>query len=483
MTTDPNTFTEAYANLAGRAVTPSARRTAEWSNEPVAIRQRAFFSAGVESAAFLTRSQGFLTDYLGKVRDPATGGLAAQGRQQFVAEMREFAIREGLGKVDPKTGSISPTIRESDLTDLRSIARLQLIFDTMVESAQEYGYWKQGLDPAVLATYPAARFIRVRPVMTPRPYHVMAEGAVRLKTDLNFWLSMNRDFGVPWGPWGFNSGMGTEDVGRTEAESLGLIKPGEKIDPAPLQPFNSMFNASAGGLSPATRAPVVSLGGATITCPSAAPALAPRASTAQGTPVSAAVTTAPRTTRKEKAVVQEALDTIALVHGDGILPQLPVRFAKGDEGHYKVTRKIAEIKVGKDTEHQVSQAVHEIGHFLDHRGIPGNGLSSNIPGGEVAGVLAAIKASDAYSNLVNNPHYLADPKYRRYQLHDFELFARAYTQFIAEESGHLGMQAEILKRRAGRTGYWPDSQWGRLDFVPIRNAMRTLFKKLNWMKP
>ena len=36
-------------------------------------------------------------------------------------------------------------------------------------------------------------------------------------------------FSVPWGPWGFNSGMGIEDVDREEAIKLGL--PVDGIEP------------------------------------------------------------------------------------------------------------------------------------------------------------------------------------------------------------------------------------------------------------
>jgi len=77
------------------------------------------------------------------------------------------------------------------------------------------------------------------------------EGVVKLKTDLPFWLSMNDPafggFGVPWGPWGFNSGMGEQDEDRDTAEQLGLIKPGEKPQPI-VEDVNHMLQASTEGL-------------------------------------------------------------------------------------------------------------------------------------------------------------------------------------------------------------------------------------------
>ncbi len=108
-----------------------------------------------------------------------------------------------------------------------------------------------GLDDG-LAAFPAQRFIRVRPVRVPRPYHAANEGAVRRKDDLDFWLSMNPDFGVPYGPWGFNSGMGVEDVDRIEAEQLGLIAPGETIA-APDRQLNDTLSAGIRDLDQDTR--------------------------------------------------------------------------------------------------------------------------------------------------------------------------------------------------------------------------------------
>jgi hypothetical protein len=245
---EPLPFLEALEKLQQRGVLPSDFDTFQWRMVAAAVRERAFFSSQVESARLLQSMKDYTEDYLAEFRDE-NGKLVAQGRAEFVANMRELAIREGLGKVDPLTGRIIPEINESDLTDIRSIARLQLIFDTQVESAQEYGYWKQGMDPDILYVFPAQRFIRVRPVMMPRDYHAANEGVVKRKDDIDFWLSMNRDFGVPWGPWGFNSGMGVEDVDRDEAEALGLIRPGERIA-MPDALFNQRLQAGIQGMDP-----------------------------------------------------------------------------------------------------------------------------------------------------------------------------------------------------------------------------------------
>lgn len=244
----PIPFLDALAKLREREITPSARDTAAWQDVSAAIRERAFFSARVESARVLQAMRDQLEDFVAETR-LSNGGLKAHSRAEFVADMRELAIREGLGRVDPATGAISPQIRESDLQDIRSIRRLELIFDTQVESAQEYGYFSQGQDPDILFAFPAQRFIRIRPVIAPRAYHESALGEVRRKDDLRFWLDMNRDFGVPWGPWGFGSGVGVEDVDRDEAIAEGVIKASDNVQPV-VRPFNEGLQSGTRDFSP-----------------------------------------------------------------------------------------------------------------------------------------------------------------------------------------------------------------------------------------
>jgi len=233
---------------AERDVVPSLLASREWRDKvSPALRLRSFFSARVHSAKVLQSARDYVTDYLSQAREPKHGGLKAQGRTEFVAQMRQLVASEGLGRLDPKTGRINEPIDNTDLQDLRSIARLELIFDTATESANEFAYWQSGNDSDVLDAFPAQRFIRVRPVKVPRPYHAANENAVRRKDDLAFWLDMNRDFEVPWGPWGYNSGMGVEDVSRAEAEELGLIQPGETVRP-PDALFNKELAASTRSL-------------------------------------------------------------------------------------------------------------------------------------------------------------------------------------------------------------------------------------------
>lgn len=237
----PITFAEAQDALGSRHPVTSTLNSAQWRDVPVALRQRAQFSSEVENVRFLQRAQDFFGDFLSGAREP-NGALKAGGRAQFVKELSKFAEAEGMGPLDPRD--------RGTIKDITSQRRLELIFDTQVQQAQDYGYWKQGQDPDILEAFPAQRFIRVRDVTKPRKYHEAALGEVRLKSDLDFWLSLNPDFDVPWGPWGFGSGCDVEDVDREEAEALGLISEDATAQPVERE-FNEALEASTRGLKPA----------------------------------------------------------------------------------------------------------------------------------------------------------------------------------------------------------------------------------------
>ena len=53
---------------------------------------------------------------------------------------------------------------------------------------------------------------------------------IALKTDA-LWAKISR-FGTPWPPFDFNSGMGIADIGRSEAEKLGLLTPETRLAPS-----------------------------------------------------------------------------------------------------------------------------------------------------------------------------------------------------------------------------------------------------------
>lgn len=240
----PIRFEEAITKLGTRGSIGSDLTSSQWRDVPVGLRERAFFSARVESVRFLDRTKGMLQDFLSGNRETLPSGATALkvgGRAKFVEMAREFAIKEGMGPLDPRD--------KGTVKDITSQQRLQLIFDTQTRQAQDFGYWQQGQDPDVLDAFPAQRFVRERDAKEPRDWHQQFEGMVRLKSDLGFWRAINRDFNVPWGPWGWGCGHDVEDVDRQEAEDLGLLKPGEPVSPVDKK-FNDDLQASTRGLDP-----------------------------------------------------------------------------------------------------------------------------------------------------------------------------------------------------------------------------------------
>jgi hypothetical protein len=249
----PMPFNEAVKRLGRKSVIGSKLTSSEWADLPVQLRDSAFFSATIENTRFLQRTKDMLGDYLtGAVEEitkpdgAVVTALKAGSRAQFVETVRRHAIAEGLGDLVPEG-------KRGGLQDITSQKRLELIFDIRTQAAHMHANWRQGMDADILDEFPGQRFIREADVKLERPLHTQNEGVVRLKTDLAFWQSMNSPniggFGVPWGPWGFNSGMGVEDVDRAEVEALGLLEPDEPVEPVDLA-FTEELKASTRGLAP-----------------------------------------------------------------------------------------------------------------------------------------------------------------------------------------------------------------------------------------
>lgn len=251
----PMSFQDAISFLLEKEQLPAEWDSKMWQAQEPEFRTRAFLVSKVESARFLDRLQGLLFDYLAKVRDEVTlpNGqkttvLRVGDRSDFVKQVRDFMIEEGMANFEDFAG-----VNQKDVTDIRSLARLNLIFYTNIRQAYGFGHWKQGMTPAVLRSFPAARLIRDRAVMEPRPRHAAHIGDIRLKTDTAWWADYQNDpeiggFGVPWGPYGFNSGVNQEDVSRAEAEKEGIDIPDQ---PNPETPgFNKGLATSIKGMDP-----------------------------------------------------------------------------------------------------------------------------------------------------------------------------------------------------------------------------------------
>lgn len=241
----PITFTEAVEKLGRRTPVAAKLNSQEWAGVPVQLRDRAYFSATVESIRWLSHSQDLLESALTGKRESVGNdqeALIVGNRADFIDRMAKLGEELGLGPFDPKD--------KGTLKDLTSERRLGLIFDVQTRSAQAYGGFKQGLDPDVLAEFPGRRFVRVRGVQSARSDHEGVEDVVRLATDFAFWSGLNKDFGVPYAPFGYGCGHDLEDVDRDECLDLGLIKRGWQPPAQPVPEYNETLAASVRGLRP-----------------------------------------------------------------------------------------------------------------------------------------------------------------------------------------------------------------------------------------
>ena len=78
---------------------------------------------------------------------------------------------------------------------------------------------------------------------------------------------------------------------------------------------------------------------------------------------------------KTRAAVQNAIKAIAAVHGDGLLPTIPVNQSAGTRRlgaffYSGLTHKPIRIEISSRGPNPGLTTVHEIGHFLENAAIP-----------------------------------------------------------------------------------------------------------------
>lgn len=215
--------------------------TRERAMLPAAERVNSIFTADMEKASLLQRLANMLDDFLAGKRQEiilpdgtSTTVGVMQGKADFIAKARGFMAAEGM----------TPDARDNHITNIGARSRLALIFDTYTRSCYGQARWESGMTPEMLYAYPAWRFVRHPGARMPRPLHVLNEGAVRLKTDFQFWaVEMNSPaiggFLLPWPLYGFNSWMDIESVSRAECIQGGLIGPNWTPGPVDVSQFGA----------------------------------------------------------------------------------------------------------------------------------------------------------------------------------------------------------------------------------------------------
>jgi hypothetical protein len=480
----PMPFEEAIDKLGGESPIGAALSSSEWGDLPVELRENAMFSAYVEDVRFLQGVKDSLGDFLAgnvKTLDDGQTLLATGSRAAFVDQMQRYLGAAGVARTD------------GGLQDITSERRLALIFDIKTQQAADYGYWRQGMNPAVLNEFPASRFIRVKDVKEPRLAHEQFQDQVYLKTDPIWARVINRDFGVPWGPWGWGCGHDVEDVDRDEAESLHLLAPGQKLVPQ-TKFFNQNLQASALNIEPDLLDKIKKVFGDKIViedgvikwnAAAVERELAAAAPPVRANPVSDAIDV--KVHGNLASQVDAALTAIDVVHDDGTLATLPLYETKQSAYGYVKLMSSADgftanyLAIRPSGPWPALTTAHEVGHLLDLVAIgrPGD-FASVRPEAAMAGVLAAAEKSDAIAGLraqLAATTNAATANHLNYLLYPWEIFARAYAQFIAEKSASPLLQTQLQSALEAEKF----RQWTKEDFAPVADAINKMFQQLGWL--
>ena len=467
----------AAGKFSARKIVPIAASSATWANVPAEMRESAFFSAGVNNARVLSAAYDKIQKELNLLK--VDGSHYDAGR--FIAEMKDELARFGYAT------------DKSSITELASSARLKLIHDMAIEEAHGYAGYVNGQDENSLSVFPAQELVRKEDRENKRDWiqrwqdcggqlcGERGDRMVALKTD-PIWAAISR-FGRPWPPFDFNSGMGLRNISQREAVKLGLIKNGERVKPDPDNSFIKPRSADAFKINE-NILKEAQLQGALGKIEDGKVMARPN-----GAPVSNALsnTIKDKATREE---VNEAIRAINTVNGDGNLPKIKIAAYGGraaGEYSWKMRggKALIEIKIKPGTGTEAMSAVHEIWHFIDHKGINPNSERFSSESGEIKELIDALENSgrirqikDEYLSADRSEEGKVKRKRCAYLLDEREMTARAYAQFVAVESQspQLLKELEFMQNNPG----WQKSTWEEEDFKEIRSAMQLVLKRFGW---
>jgi hypothetical protein len=193
--------------------------------------------------------------------------------------------------------------------------------------------------------------------------------------------------------------------------------------------------------------------------------------------------------------LEEALDIIDSIHGapDGMedikITDLDNALSSAD-GTYQVEDNDSESIQIKRSEDKIDTIIHEMGHWLDHQGLSQHsdrgaddtdltswGSSSSL----FDDFHEATKKSKKYNEILKSDKLEDETK--EYLLSKHETWARAYTQFIAEESGNDKLNNALKKKIGDSSGSDYNGQWSTDDFQAIKQEVRKILENKGLLKP
>lgn len=253
---------DAVRQMAGRVVTPSGMTSREWELVPAEVRLRSMFSSRVEYERTLAEMKVRLEAGIANVkRDGAT-----MDKGRFVEEMRAIIREDGYKRPD---GAKQKSVR-----NLRSRARLELIWNMNVAQARGYARWLADMDPHMLAASPCYELVRFKQRREIRDWPLEwadhggkfygapgkdypgAKGRMIAKKTDPIWRWISR-FKTPWPPFDWGSGMGLVNVLRDESEALGVIGSEDPPQDPETLPYNATAEASLVGIPQERRQAII----------------------------------------------------------------------------------------------------------------------------------------------------------------------------------------------------------------------------------
>lgn len=466
----------AVRRFAGKGPVAEALSNAEWEGVPLALRERAFWTANFAGVDVL----GMMHEEIGKGLALAETGGRLANRGTFITDMRERLRASGYVAPEGKAGTIQ---------DLMSAGRLGLIHDMNTEGAQEFARWKAGQDEGALLMYPAQELYREVGRTMPRDWVTrwreaaeavgqegVAQGRifVALKSS-PIWMRLSR-FGTPWPPFDFRSGMGLRDVGRAEAVRLGLITRKEKPKRSDAG-FNDSLQGSVKGLAPELRNALETVFPGRIEMTGDVVKWSgqfhdPFVAT-DFTELHGDLKTAARSAMTAAADVLDVPATRLLGVGEHPAPD-------GRLGEY--TPGYARIEIRPSAPNAAMTMLHEHGHYVDEAlgGLQGKYASETAVTKDVWPVLRTMMDSQAVSALGKVAAGNGPLKgWAAKAILPEEQFARAYAQYVSLRSGRDDLREE-LAAMLGQTMGW--GHWTEKDFAPIAAALDALFALRGWTR-
>ncbi|MFJ4768453.1 hypothetical protein ACIP88_04950 [Streptomyces uncialis] len=217
---------------------------------------------------------------------------------------------------------------------------------------------------------------------------------------------------------------------------------------------------------------------------------------------------------REREALDRAIEAIASVHSmDRPLPRIPLETERRTNMLGVYVRDTAgnarRFRLNPDGPWPELTAVHELGHFLDHKGLGGDLRSFATEHLEEGGLLhewwTTVQSTAVFQvfNMMStwNPNMrwakIQDPdgtvrEFRietahvEYLASPEETFARCYAQWVAWRSGDETLLEQLARASDPGlgsvllTGFTPGypRQWGEQDFEPVAEALDRLFERL-----